>query len=129
MYWVCIIAIWALQRAYLGPWAGPAPDGLPHALHGDSPYRPFPGPLYMGYPIYGVPWIWGIWAMGHMAHSPYTPYAGTTVDGASPWYWAYAYAAPGQPLDLGVAPFGATPDTPYPHMIPQMGHPIQRARA
>ena len=96
MYWVCIIAIWALQRAYLGPWAGPAPDGLPHALHGDSPY---------------------------------TPYAGTTVDGASPWYWAYAYAAPGQPLDLGVAPFGATPDTPYPHMIPQMGHPIQRARA
>jgi hypothetical protein len=75
---------------------------------------------YMGYPIYRYTGIWGIGAMPHMQVLQLM---------GLPMVYAYAYAAPGQPLDLGVAPFGATPDTPYPHMDPQMGHPIQRARA
>ena len=93
MFKGCTLAIWALQRGPnrpLGQWAHMA---YPRAGHGEALQIQAPswgppiwGPLFQGYPYIWGPWIWGIWAMGHMAHSPYTPYAGTTVDGASPWY-------------------------------------------
>ena len=37
--------------------------------------------------------------------------------------------AMGWALDLGVGPFGPTPDPSEAHMDPSSSHPIQRARA
>ena len=53
----------------------------------------------------------------------------TAQEGSHMGYGPWAQDPMGWAWDLGVGPFGPTPDTPWAHMDPGMGHPIQRARA
>ena len=76
-------------------------------------------------PSWASPWASpdGLSSLTGFKSRPFQP---RTCPGGVPYgVWALG---PG-PLDLGVGPCGPTPDTPWAHMDPGMGHPIQRARA
>ena len=82
----------------MGPWPSQAQMGYSQRRHGETPQEQAHSRGWPGWasPAPGLAGLAGPWAPG-------------------PWA-----------LDLGVGPFGPTPDA---HMDPLMGHPIQRARA